>query len=92
MTNDLFKELLNISGGQFEFYTDKHEGMIGLSPSQIMIWVDDLGFGKITDDVEPKNIGYYNSIDDLLKTFKVDNELFADNVLPQITSLIRLLS
>lgn len=83
MTKNHFKSVLNVSGGQFNFQTDKHEGMIGISPASVVIWVDDIG----AEGEEPKNIGEFKSISELLEKFKVDGEDFVVNILPQITEL-----
>ena len=50
MKRDDFKNALARTGGQFVFYTDTHEGMIGITPSRIVIWVDYLGFSKIANE------------------------------------------
>lgn len=92
MTKDRFREALNINGGQFDFFTEKHEGMIGVSPTKIVIWVDGTGYSKKAEETEPKNIGEYESVDELLGNFRVDGGIFADNVLPEITKLNKLLS
>lgn len=83
MTKDQFKSVLSVSGGQFYFQTDRHEGMIGISPASVVIWVDDIG----TDRDEPKHIGEFNNVSDLLDEFEVDGESFVENILPEITKL-----
>ena len=83
MTKDHFKSILDISGGQFDFQTDKHEGMIGISPASVVIWVDDID----ADGDEPKYIGEYKNVNELLEKFNVDGKPFVVNVLPQITKL-----
>ena len=83
MTKDHFKSLLNVSGGQFAFQTDRHEGMIGISPASVVVWVDDID----ADGDEPKYIGEYKSVNELLEKFKVDDEHFVANILPKITNL-----
>jgi len=88
MTRDRFKSELSIRGGQFDFQTDRHEGMIGINPSSIVIWVDDIS----ADGDEPKYIGEFKDVDELLEEFKVDGESFATNVLPKIIKLNMLLT
>jgi hypothetical protein len=83
MTKNHFKSTLNVSGGQFDFQTDKHEGMIGISPASVVIWVDDID----ADRDEPKNIGEFKNIDELLEKFNVDGEPFVVTILPKITEL-----
>lgn len=83
MTKNHFKSVLNVSGGQFVFQTDKHEGMIGISPASVVIWVDDIG----ADGEEQKNIGEFKSVNELLEKFNVDGEPFAVIILPKITEL-----
>lgn len=83
MTKDQFKSILNVSGGQFNFQADRYEGMIGISPANVVIWVDDID----TDREEPKNIGEFKSVSDLLEKFNVDGESFVVNILPKITNL-----
>jgi hypothetical protein len=83
MTKNHFKSILNVSGGQFYFRTDKHEGMIGISPASVVIWVDDID----ADGDEPKNIGEFKSVNELLEKFDLDGNLFVADVLPQITKL-----
>ena len=86
MTKEKFKKVLDVQGGQFEFETDQNEGMIGISPSQVVIWVDDLGFCE----GEPEYIGYYRSVDELLEKFKVNGKPFAETLLPEIGKLHRI--
>ena len=38
-------------------------------------------------DGEPRNQGEYKNVDELLSTFMVDGELFAESVLPAIEQL-----
>lgn len=96
MTNEQFRSAINVTGGQFDFETDKYEGMVGVSHSSVVIWVDDIGYSKPSGDTddgtEPRNIGYYKSSDDLLEQFKVDGILFSDSVLPEIKELVRILT
>lgn len=88
MTKDQFKSILSVSGGQFTFQTDRYEGMIGISPASVVIWVDDIG----SDSDEPKHIGEFNNVSDLLDEFKLDGESFVVNILPKITKLNMLLT
>ena len=83
MTKDQFKIALSVSGGQFTFQADRYEGMIGITPANVVIWVDDIG----SDSDEPKNIGEFNSVSDLLEKFNVDGESFVASILPRIKSL-----
>lgn len=88
MTKDRIKEILNISGGQLDFRTGKHEGMFGISPNKIVVWVDDVGFSDSeNDNAEPKNIGEFATVEEMLAQFRVDGELFADVVLPEIKEI-----
>ena len=77
--------------GQFGFTTQKYEGMVGVSRREYFIWVDDLGYGtrQVDEDcdVGPRNMGEYKNVDELLSTFMVDGELFAEAVLPTIEKL-----
>ena len=82
--------MLSIGGGQFDFFTDKHEGMIGVDPSKIVIWVDEKGFSVSPGEGEPKNYGEFKTIDDLFSGFMVDGLPFVDAVLPDIPKLIQL--
>lgn len=94
MTKSQLKTMLNVIGGQFVFATNRHEGMIGVSPAGVVIWVDDAGFGtpknSRDDDSEPRNAGEYRSIDEMLSNFKVDGKLFVEAVLPEIEELNRI--
>lgn len=83
MTKDQFKSVLSVSGGQFTFQTDRYEGMIGISPASVVIWVDDIGSNRD----EPKHIGEFTNVSDLLEKFKIDGEPFVVNILPKITKL-----
>ena len=83
MTKDQLKSVLDVDGGQFDFQTDNHEGMIGISPASVVIWVDDID----ADGEEPKNIGQFKSVTELLEQFKVDGEPFVVNILPHIKKL-----
>lgn len=90
MTKEQFKSKFNISGGQFVFNTDKHEGMIGISPLKVFIWVDVRGWANkpnVNDDLEPSNIGEFETVDELLSSFKVGEKLFSEFVLPNINKL-----
>ena len=91
MTKEQFKKRVNVFAGQFWFTTKKYEGMVGVSNREYIIWVDDLGYGTRqvdeSSDREPRNIGEYKNVDELLSTFMVDGELFAEAVLPTIEKL-----
>lgn len=91
MTKEQFKSKVNVIGGTFYFTTDKYEGLIGVSNREFFVWVDDLGYGTRQvdedSDVGPRNIGEYKDVDELLSTFMVDGELFAESVLPTIEKL-----
>lgn len=91
MTKEQFKSKVNVIGGTFDFTTDRYEGMVGVSNREYIIWVDDLGYGTRQVDEssnrEPRNIGEYKDVDELLSTFMVDGELFAEAVLPTIEKL-----
>lgn len=95
MTKDRIKEILSISGGQFDYRTGKYEGMLGVSPNSIVVWADDVGFSNATndnDDAEPRNVGEFATVDEMLAQFRVDGELFADVVLPDIKEVIPIYS
>ena len=91
MTKEQFKSKVNVIGGTFDFTTDKYEGLIGVSNREYIIWVDDLGYGTRQvdedSDVGPRNMAEYKNVDELLSTFMVDGELFAESVLPTIEKL-----
>ena len=91
MTKEQFKSKVNVIGGTFYFTTDKYEGLIGVSNREFFVWVDDLGYGTRQvdedSDVGPRNMAEYKNVDELLSTFMVDGELFAESVLPTIEQL-----
>lgn len=91
MTKEQFKSKVDVLGGTFDFTTDKYEGLIGVSNREFFIWVDDLGYGtrQVDEDsnVGPRNMAEYKNVDELLSTFMVDGELFAESVLPTIEKL-----
>lgn len=87
MTKERFRNELDVVGGMFIFNTNKHEGMIGVTMSNVVVWVDDNGFGERADEAEPRNVGEFNSIDELLSKFNVDGKSFAEYVLPEISKL-----
>lgn len=91
MTKEQFKSKVNVIGGTFYFTTDKYEGLIGVSNREFFVWVDDLGYGTRQvdedSDVGPRNMAEYKNVDELLSTFMVDGELFAESVLPTIEKL-----
>lgn len=90
MTKNYFENTLNVYGGQFTFFTNQYEGMIGVSPSRVVIWVDDKGFGELNgddEDLEPRNIGVFESVNELLLKFKVDGKPFIEFLLPDIKEL-----
>lgn len=89
MNREQFKKTVDVVGGQFTFETEKYEGMIGVTPARIVIWVDDRGFSSQSvedDESEPKNVGEFKNADDLLETFAVDGMKF-ELLLPEIKSL-----
>ena len=91
MTKEQFKSRVNVIGGTFWFATGKYEGLIGVSNREFFIWVDDLGYGtrQVDEDcdVGPRNMAEYKNVDELLSSFMVDGELFAESVLPTIEKL-----
>ena len=87
MTKDQFKESIGGIGGEFNFYTADYEGLIFATPTRAFIWVDFNGYRTADVVDEPKNIGDYNSVDELLDAFEVDGVLFSESVLPKITTL-----
>ena len=91
MTKEQFKSKVNVIGGTLYFTTDKYEGLIGVSNREFFVWVDDLGYGTRQvdedSDVGPRNMAEYKNVDELLSTFMVDGELFAESVLPTIEKL-----
>lgn len=89
--NNSLKGSANI-GGTFEFSTSKYEGMIFSVENEVFIWVDDIGFSKSPIDAEPRNVGEYKTIDEMLDNFKVDNEMFANTVLQDISELKQIYS
>lgn len=76
---------LNV-GGTFNFFTARYEGFIFWMKGsrRLVIWVDDKGFTspENSSDAEPRNIGEFQSIEEMLAKFKVDGTLFAESVLP----------
>jgi len=90
MTKNQFINALSVVGGQFVFANNKYEGMIGVSMSGVVIWVDDKGFGDLPGNLEPRNIGEFNSVGELLTDFKVDGKYFANDVLPEISELLQI--
>lgn len=94
MKKEQFIERLNGNlnvGGTFNFFTEQHDGFIfWLKGSRrLVIWVDDKGFSSLenSSDAEPRNIGEFQSIEEMLAKFKVDGALFAESVLPTIEKL-----
>ena len=83
MTKKQFESVLDVQGGQFEFRTDRYEGMVGVSPSAVVIWVDYLN----VNGHEPKYVGSYGSIRELLEAFYVEGQAFATAILPEISGL-----
>jgi hypothetical protein len=91
MTREQFKKELSSGAGQLTIKTDKYVGMIGISPSNILIWVDDPDFwgpASARNIDGPRNIGEFRDADELLNEFEVDGRKFADSVLPEIKKLI----
>ena len=92
MTQNQFYKELAVQGGQFDFRTAQYEGMIGISPDSVVIWVDNIGFGEEKADNEPMHYGEFKNVGELLEHFKVDGRLFVESVLPEIDILCRLLT
>ena len=44
MTKEQLAKTLNVSGGQFRFFTETKEGMISMCPENVFAWVDDKGY------------------------------------------------
>ena len=88
MTKEQLEATLNVSGGQFMFSTKKQEGMIGVCPSYIFIWVDDKEGSDLT--AEPKNVGEFETIREMLEQFVVNGQPFSESVLPDIEKLEQL--
>ena len=44
MTKEQLAKMLDVSGGQFRFFTETKEGMISLCPKNVFAWVDDKGY------------------------------------------------
>ena len=64
---------LNV-GGTFNFFTARYEGFIFWMKGsrRLVIWVDDKGFTspENSSDAEPRNIGEFQSIEEMLAKFK----------------------
>lgn len=94
MEKEQFIERLNGNlnvGGTFNFFTEQHDGFIfWLKGSRrLVIWVDNKGFSSQENNngTEPRNIGEFQSIEEMLAKFKVDGTLFAESVLPTVEKL-----
>ena len=94
MKKEQFIERLNGNlnvGGTFNFFTERYEGFIFWmkGSKRLVSWVDDKGFSSSenSSDAKPKNIGEFQSIEEMLETFKVDGTLFAKEVLPNVEKL-----
>lgn len=91
MTKEQIKKTLNVSGGQFRLSTKTQEGMIGVCPANVFIWVDDKGSGnpenRGNSNKGPKNVGIFESVQEMLEQFKVNGVLFSESVLPDIEKL-----
>lgn len=78
-------------GGTFNFFTEQYEGFIFWMKGsrRLVIWVDDKGFSSSenSSDAKPKSIGEFQSIEEMLETFKVDGTLFAKAILPNVEKL-----
>ena len=96
MTNEQITKALDVSGGQFRFFTETQEGMISLCPEQVFVWVADRGYSTSEsnegEDDGPSNIGLFGSVQEMLEQFKVDGALFSESVLPDIKELEQLYS
>ena len=81
---------LNV-GGTFRFFTEQYEGFIFWMKGsrRLVIWADDKGYSSPENhrDAGPRNIGEFQSIEEMLAKFKVDGVLFAESVLPTIEKL-----
>ena len=94
MEKEQFIERLNGNlnvGGTFNFFTEQHDGFIfWLKGSRrLVIWVDNKGFSSQENNngTEPRNIGEFQSVEEMLAKFKVDGTLFAESVLPTVEKL-----
>lgn len=94
MEKEQFIERLNGNlnvGGTFNFFTEQHDGFIfWLKGSRrLVIWVDNKGFSSQENNngAEPRNIGEFQSVEEMLAKFKVDGTLFAESVLPTVEKL-----
>ena len=96
MTKEQIKKTLNVSGGRFRLSTKTQEGMIGVCPENVFIWVDDKGRGNPENrgngNDGPRNIGLFGSVQEMLEQFRVDGAFFSESVLPDITDLEHLYS
>ena len=94
MTKEQLAKTLNVSGGQFRYFTETKEGMISMCPENVFAWVDDKGYSTSEsnegEDDEPKNMGLFESVQEMLEQFKVDGALFSESVLPNIEELKRI--
>ena len=70
MTKEQLAKTLNVSGGQFRFFTETKEGMISMCPENVFAWVDDKGYSTSEsnegEDDEPKNMGLFESVQEML--------------------------
>ena len=94
MTKEQIKRILNVSGGRFRLSTKTQEGMIGVCPENVFIWVDDKGRGNPENrgngNDGPRNIGFFGSVQEMLEQFMVDGVLFSESVLPDREELKRI--
>ena len=94
MTREDFLKTIK-TPGTFMFKTDKKEGLVSTGLEDAFIWVDERGFSDPSVDIgkgrEPRNMGVYENTDEMLRLFRVDGELFAEAVLPQIQELSQIL-
>ena len=96
MTKEQLAKMLDVSGGQFRFFTETKEGMISLCPKNVCAWVDDKGYSTSEsnerDDDGPRNTGLFGTVQEMLEQFRVDGALFSESVLPDIKELEQLCS
>ena len=94
MTKEQIQKTLNVSGGRFRLSTKTQEGMIGVCQAKVFIWVDDKGRGNPENrgngNDGPRNVGFFESVQEMLEQFKVDGTLFSESVLPNIVELKRI--
>ena len=87
MTKEQIAKTLDVSGGQFRFFTETQD---------VFIWVHDKGYSTSesseSDNDRPRNIGLFCSVQEMLEQFKVDGTLFSESALPDIKNLEQICS